>query len=95
MKFDWDPEKNEWLKTERNISFEEIALLLSNSIIWKKTKHLNQKDYPHQEVFLVPIENYVYFVPYVVDGDTIFLKTAFPHRKATKDYLKEKDVTDE
>ena len=95
MKFDWNPEKNEWLKAERNISFEEIALLLSNGIIWRKTKHPNQKDYSHQEVFLVPIENYVYFVPYVIDKDTIFLKTAFPHRKATKDYLKEKGITNE
>lgn len=87
--------KNEWLKAERNISFEEIALLLSNGIIWRKTKHPNQKDYSHQEVFLVPVENYIYFVPYVIDGDTIFLKTAFPHRKATKDYLKEKGITHE
>ena len=69
MKFDWDPEKNEWLKAERKISFEEIALLLSNGILWKRTKHPNQKDYPHQEVFLVPINNYIYFVPYVIDGE--------------------------
>jgi len=24
-----------------------------------------------------------------MENDTIFLKTAFPHRKATRDYLKE------
>jgi len=29
VKFDWDPEKNEWLKRERSISFEELALLLA------------------------------------------------------------------
>jgi uncharacterized DUF497 family protein len=28
MQFDWNPEKNEWLKRNRKISFEEIALLL-------------------------------------------------------------------
>jgi uncharacterized DUF497 family protein len=93
--FDWDPEKNEWLKENRGISFEEIALLLSNGILWKRTKHPNQKEYPHQEVFLIPIDNYIYFVPYVIDESTIFLKTAFPHRKATKDYLKEKGISDE
>ncbi|MFQ3243194.1 MAG: hypothetical protein ACI9JZ_002904, partial [Lentimonas sp.] len=90
VKFDWDPEKNEWLKAERGISFEEIALLLSNGVLWKHAQHPNQKDYPQQAVFLIPIDNYSYCVPYVIDADTIFLKTAFPHRKATRDYLKEK-----
>ena len=94
MDFDWDPEKNAWLKENRGISFEEIALLLSNGILWKRTKHPNQKEYSNQEVFLIPIDNYIYFVPFVIDGDTIFLKTAFPQRKATKDYLKEKDTRD-
>ena len=91
MKFDWDPEKNEWLKTERDISFEEIALLLSTGCLWKLTKHPNQKKYPDQQVFLLPIDNYIYFVPFILDGDTVFLKTAFAHRKATKDYLQEKN----
>jgi uncharacterized DUF497 family protein len=95
VSFDWDPEKNEWLKANRGISFEEIALLLSHGILWKQTKHPNQRDYPHQEVFLIPIDNYIYFVPYVINEDTIFLKTAFPHRKATKDYWGEKGMNDE
>lgn len=93
MQFDWNSEKNDWLKEQRGISFEEIALLLSNGILWKRTKHSNQKEYPKQEVFLVPINNYIYFVPFVIDGDTIFLKTAFPQRKATKDYLNEKGIS--
>ena len=29
------------------------------------------------------------------DGETIFLSTAFPHRKATEDYLKQKGISDE
>lgn len=95
MNFDWNPEKNEWLKESRGVSFEEIALLLGNGILWKRTKHPNQKDYPNQEVFLIPIDNYIYFVSFVIDGETIFLKTAFPQRKATKDYLKEKGIGDE
>jgi uncharacterized DUF497 family protein len=94
VNFDWNPEKNEWLKENRGISFEEVALLLSNGILWKKTKHPNQKEYPGQEIFLIPINNYIHFVPFVIDGETVFLKTAFPHRKATKDYLKEKGISD-
>ena len=40
--------------------------------------------------FLVPINHYIYFVPFVIEEDVIFLNTAFPHRKATKQYLMEK-----
>ena len=90
MKFDWSPEKNERLKKERNISFEEIALLLAKGILWKAVEHPNKKKYPDQKAFLVPIDDYIYFVPYVIDEGTIFLKTAFPHRKATSDCRKER-----
>lgn len=94
MKFDWNPEKNEWLRRERNISFEEIALLLAKGILWKTVEHPNKKKYPEQKAFLVPIDNYVYFVPYVIDQDTIFLKTAFRHRKATRDFRKEREYNE-
>jgi len=89
MRFDWNPEKNEQLKKERNISFETIALLMGNGIIWKVSDHPNKKKYPNQKVFFVPIDNYVYMVPCVIDKDGIFLKTAIPSRKATKQYKKE------
>jgi uncharacterized DUF497 family protein len=90
MQFDWNPKKNEWLKKNRKISFEEIALLLGEGRVWKVADHPNQKKYQNQKVFLVPIDNYVYFVPFVLDEEMIFLKTAFPNRKATKDYLQER-----
>lgn len=89
MKFDWNPEKNEWLKAERNISFDEIALLLSEGLLWRVMEHPNQERYPNQQIFLVPIDDYVYLIPFVMDGETIFLKTAIPSRKATRDYRKE------
>jgi uncharacterized DUF497 family protein len=95
MKFDWDPEKNEWLKQERSISFEEIALLLGNGILWRVSDHWNQEKYPGQKVFFVPVDDYIYLVPYVVDKDIIFLKTAIPSRKATKEYLKELEEKNE
>lgn len=49
MKFDWSPEKNERLKKERYISFEEIALLLAKGILWKAVEHPNKK-----KSFLMP-----------------------------------------
>lgn len=95
MKFDWNSEKNESLKQERGISFEEIALLLGNGILWRVSDHWNQEKYPSQKVFFVPIDGYIYLVPYVVDQDVIFLKTAIPSRKATKEYLKELEESHE
>jgi len=95
MKFDWDPEKNEQLKKERGISFEEIALLLGSGFLWKVTKHWNEEQYPNQRVFLVPIDGYIHAVPFVKDGDTYFLKTAFPTRKLTKQFKKELEEKDE
>lgn len=95
MRFDWDPEKNEQLKLERSISFEDIALLLSEGVLWKFAEHPNSEKYPNQRVFLIPIDNYIYFVPFVMNKEVIFLKTAYPGRKATKDYLKEKEAENE
>lgn len=89
MKFDWDPEKNEQLKAERGISFEEIALLLGSGFLWKVAKHWNEEQYPNQRVFLIPINEYIYAVPFVKDEETYFLKTAFASRKLTKQYKKE------
>jgi uncharacterized DUF497 family protein len=90
MRFDWNSEKNEMLKESREVSFEEIATFLAAGKVWKVMDHPNPDAYPNQRVFLVPINNYIFFVPFVMEEDVIFLKTAFPHRKATKQYLKEK-----
>ena len=90
VKFDWDPEKNEKLKAERGISFEDITLLLGSGQLWAISDHWNSKEYPNQRVFLLPIDNYTYLVPFVMDGDTFFLKTAFPIRKATKLFNKQR-----
>ena len=89
MNFDWDPEKNEKLKQERGVSFEEIVFLLGERKLWKIERHYNPKNYPNQEIFFIPVGDYVYLVPFIQDGETIFLKTAFPSRKATKEFKKE------
>ena len=34
MKYDWNPDKNNWLKKNRNISFEQIIFHLSQGDIW-------------------------------------------------------------
>ena len=95
MRFEWNPEKNEELKRERGISFEEIALLLGAGKLWAVTDHWNSKKHPGQRVFLVPVGDYIYAVPYVVSDDAIFLKTAFPSRKLTKQYRQGEEIRDE
>jgi len=86
MRYEWNPDKNERLKEERNISFEEIVFHLSQGDIWKTSDHPNQKDYPGQRIYFVIVEGYIHMVPHVVEEDTIFLKTIIPSRKATRDY---------
>lgn len=89
MNFDWDPDKNEKLKKERSISFEEIVFNLGEGKLWKIESHHIQEDYPNQQIFFAPVGDHIYLVPFVQDEETFFLKTPFPSRKATKEYRKE------
>ena len=91
MKFDWNPDKNEWLKKHRNISFEQIVFHLSRGDVWIIAEHPDQEKYPRQSIYFVVVENYVYLVPHIIETDCIFLKTIIPSRKATKDYFKEQE----
>jgi uncharacterized DUF497 family protein len=91
MRYEWDPKKNEWLKKERNISFEKIVFHLSRGDVWRVADHPDQKNYPGQRIYFVVVENYVYLVPHAVENEYVFLKTIIPNRKATKTYLKEQE----
>jgi uncharacterized DUF497 family protein len=85
--YEWNDEKNEMLKKTRGVSFEEVTLAIALGDLIDRVKHPNPEKYPHQKVFLVKIEEYIYSVPYVEDNDKIFLKTIIPNSKATKKYL--------
>ena len=90
MRYEWNPEKNRWLKKERNISFEEVIFHLMQGDIWKLSDHPNQEKYPGQQIYYIIIEEYIYLVPFVKEKEYIFLKTIIPSRKATKMYQEEK-----
>lgn len=85
-------EKNELLKAQRGIGFEDVILSILSGGLLDDLSHPNQEKYPHQNVFIVLIEikNYVYIVPYVEDDEKIFLKTIIPSRVMTKRYQKDK-----
>jgi len=85
--FDWNDGKNELLKKERGVSFEQVELAIASGDLIDRMRHPNPDKYPNQKVFLVRIEDYVYSVPYVEDSEKIFLKTIIPNSKATKKYF--------
>ena len=85
--FRWSHEKNETLKVERRISFEEVVLAIEANGLLDNLRHPNLAKYPNQSVFVVALDGYVYLVPYVEEPNGFFLKTVIPSRKATRDYL--------
>jgi len=95
MKYEWDSQKNEWLKKERNISFEQVMFHLSQGDVWKIADHPDQNKYPGQKIYFVIIDNYIYLIPFIENMNEIFLKTIIPSRKATRDYLTEIEERDE
>ncbi len=84
MKYlNWSSEKNEILKRERGICFDEIAYLIEAGQIIGIEEN---PGYPNQRMYILEIENYAVIVPYVENDTEIFLKTAFPSRRYTKRY---------
>ena len=78
----WDPEKSEWLKRERGVSFDQLV-----DARFITTEQSRAK--PHQQLMIFEFRRYAWVVPYVEGKEYYFLKTAFPSRKHTKKYLKE------
>jgi uncharacterized DUF497 family protein len=88
--FRWDNEKNEILKKSRGVSFEQIVILMERGDVLDTIEHPNQERYPGQKIAVINIDDYVYLVPYVEDGEELFLKTIIPSRKATNNYVRAK-----
>jgi len=84
--FSWNDEKNEWLKKNRNIGFEDIVFFISEGNLIEIIKNPNIK-YKNQFLFVINFNNYICLVPFVINKNEIFLKTIIPGRKATKKYL--------
>ncbi len=84
MKYlNWSYDKNEILKAERGICFEQIAYLIESGQILGIEENTRR---PDQKIYVLEIENYAVIVPFVENDNEIFLKTAFPSRKYTKRY---------
>ena len=84
--FDWDAEKNRKLHAERGLTFEEIVAAIETRGVLDDISNPSS-NFPHQRALVVAVANHAIVVPYVTDGQTLFLKTAFPSRRATRHYL--------
>ena len=79
VEFKWSELKDARLKRTRGASFAEII----------KSKLIATKGHPsrpEQQLLLFERQGYIWVVPYVEAGETIFLKTLYKSRKYTRQY---------
>jgi len=89
MEFDWNDEKNQHLKEERNVCFEDVVVSIQSNRLFDVVKN-SSKNHQEQYCLIVEISNYAYVVPFIINDDKqLFLKTIYPSRKMTKKYLKD------
>jgi uncharacterized DUF497 family protein len=86
IKFDWDPEKNLLLQSERKVSFEDVVTAIASGHLLDV--ELGRAGYSHQQVYIVALDGYAYMIPYVVEEETCFLKTIVPSRMHTKHFFR-------
>jgi len=80
MIIEWDEQKNAILKKERGLSFEMVLEAIEGGRVLDDYEH-SQVAYSHQRILIVKVDGYPIMVPYVQEGDKIFLKTMFHNRK--------------
>ena len=82
----WNEEKNEILISQRGVSFDDVIDELQNGGIIDNYKHPKSDIYPNQYIYVISLNGYIHYVPYVVEEDYIFLKNIIPSRKLNKKY---------
>ena len=83
MNIHWDENKNELLKRDRGISFEEVVKVIQSGDELDIIPHPKRSN---QQIIVLRIHNYVHAVPFVKDETGIFLKTIFPSRILNREY---------
>ncbi len=86
--YQWDNKKNLILKQKRGVTFEQVIMHIENGDVLDIIAHPNKAKYPNQQVLVVEMNEYVYAVPFVQQGQERFLKTILPSRKLTRMYLR-------
>jgi len=76
----WSEDKNKELQRTRQVTFEELVNSRFVDVLQHPTKR-------HQQLMLFELRGYIWVAPYVEEETYYFLKTAFPSRKYTQQYL--------
>lgn len=85
--FRWKIEKNEWLRLNRKICFEDVSFFIEKGYLLDIIENPNQEKYKGQNIYIIEINKYVFMVPFKEDNESIELITIIPSRKLTKKYL--------
>ena len=88
----WNEDKNSLLKSTRGYSFNDVLKAMKKDGILDNYKHPNIQEYPDQYVYVVSLGGYIHYVPYVLDGEDVFLKNIIPSRKLNKIYGEKNEI---
>ena len=83
----WNEEKNQQLKSERGLSFEDVVTAIEDGRTLDDIEHPHADRKGRQRLLIVEIGGYACVVPYVGDGQRIFLKTVYYSRAMQKKYM--------
>lgn len=86
VEFVYSQRKDVAFRQGRGIGFKEIIAVIEAQAWLDISFHPNQLKHPNQMIFLIELRGYVWVVPFDVDSNRIFLRTAYASRKATKYY---------
>jgi len=83
MEIRWNEKKNELLKRERGICFEDVAAIIQAH---EELDILPHPSRSNQRILVVRLRGYVHAVPFVEEESGIFLKTMYPNRDLQTQY---------
>ncbi len=83
----WKPEKNQWLKEQRGLSFELVEDAIAEGQL---VAVLANKNHKNQVILVVEIDRYMIAVPTLIKRKAIFFMTAYPSNALTKKYGRKK-----
>lgn len=79
MRFGWKPEKNEKLKAERGISFEDVEQALAAGGLRAMLPYVGDRQIHRDHIILVvDIDGEFWAVPVAVTEALVFFRTAYP-----------------
>lgn len=87
LSISWNHKKNIKLREKRGIGFEDVVAAINDNRLIATISNPSS-NFSNQKAMIVEIGKYAIVVPYVADDASMFLKTLYPGRKATKQFLK-------